>query len=220
MIKDLLKLADSLDKAGFHKEADQLTKLVNPNQYANNNAQKSSSPRDTATAAVGVAAASVTGFVFLAALAGLAVGTVINKGLEKAGVNSSVISWLLQPSLKNGINYKIAIDKTAIDPLLLKGAVSFVPYGVSGILMKGNQIVNKNSNATFPVTSPVGIAQGTEVTLPQNQNGILIPTSVSVSIIYSNGSRRNAVSTPESTIFTAGSNVVVASIKTVAKTAR
>ena len=169
MIKDLLKLADNLDKNGFHKEADDLTNLMgeaNPSQY------------------------------------------------------KKLINRVRHPFLKNQITYKIEIDASSIDPNLLKGAVSFVPYGVSGILMKGNQIVNKNSNAVFPNTNPVSLKQGAEVTLPQNQNGILIPTSVSVSIIYSNGTRRNAVSTPESTLFTAGSNVVIAKINTFGKSAR
>jgi hypothetical protein len=40
MIKDLLKLADSLDSAGFHKEADDLTKLMSVNWNKLNEIEK------------------------------------------------------------------------------------------------------------------------------------------------------------------------------------
>jgi hypothetical protein len=209
MIKDLLKLADNLDRAGFHKEADDLTKLVNSDRYVKAQEQKSISP----VGAIGTAAvANITGAVMFS--------TIINKGLEKVGFNDAVINWLLQPNLKNGIKYRVGIDTSSIDPDLLKDAVAFVPYGVSGILMKGSQIVNKNSTAAFPNVNPVNLSQVAEVTLPQNQNGILIPTSVVASIIYSDGRRRSAISTPESTTFAAGTNVVTAIIKTIARSAR
>ena len=291
MIKDLLKLADNLDKNGFHKEADNISKLTDSLSKSqvqklmdsssktqvqklmdtsskvyepvkaestaartvgqakklmdtSSKAYEAVKAESAAARAVGTAgraaaagtteaaagtagaigagtALATTGAVISAALIGYEIGTVINEQvIERSGADKKVINWLLQPSLKNGIVYKVGIDASSIDPNLLKGAVSFVPYGVSGILMKGNQIVNKNSNAVFPNTNPVSLKQGAEVTLPQNQNGILIPTSVSVSIIYSNGTRRNAVSTPESTLFTAGSNVVIAKINTFGKSAR
>lgn len=172
-----------------------------------------------ASAGAGIGVAAATGALIAAGLAGLAVGTVINKGLEKAGVNASVINWLLQPSLKDGIKYKVYIDTRSIDPSLLKGAVAFVPYGVSGVLMNGSQIVNKNSNAKFPDAKHVRLGQAAQVTLPRNENGILIPTSASAIIIYSDGSKKNAISTSEGINFMPG-NFVSAGINKLAKTAK
>jgi hypothetical protein len=182
----------------------------------------------TTEAAAGTAGAigagtalATTGAVISAGLLGYEIGTIINEQIiERSGADKALISWLLQPNLKDGIKCAIVIDKASIDPNLLKGASAFVPYGVAGIVMKGNQIVNKNSNATFPKASPVSINQFAEAILPQNPNGLLIPTSVSVSIIYSDGTRRNAVSTPQSTFFNIGTNTITAKITTIARSAR
>lgn len=222
MIKDLLKLADSLDRDGFHKEADHISLLLNNIKRAADKLDlgiagvaagtMGSSSVGSLLSAGAAAGAALTGGTIAAGMIGWGLGTKVYEALESSGLNSSMRNWLLSPNLKNGTKYNIKIN-TSINPAVLKDAVSFIPQGVSGILVKEDgTVLNKNSSGELPDAKAVRINDIAKVTCPKKEGGVLIPTEIIVQIIYKDGKRSNAKSYPKDVITNLASNEVNATI--------
>jgi len=149
------------------------------------------------------AIASGTAAVLGAALLGLAVGTVINVELEKAGVNDAVIKWILaQRASSKGLTFEVNLHSMlqgnitsdrqragAIRP------VSFEVTGVYGILVDPdtNAIINNKSFFSFS-SSPSPFNSTARVRMPKNPAGVFVPAQVIGKVKFENGSIVNAVS--------------------------
>lgn len=178
-------------------------------------------------AAVGTATGAATGAAVLgAALAGFGAGTIINKGLNKAGVNDAVINWILaQRVSKVGLDFEVKLDPTvlagnldkATGKLTAAGAagslrpMSFTLTGVKGILIdpNTNAVINNNSFHGFGNASAQVPVNGTvKLRMPKKPEGIFVPVQLIGQVVYEGGAVVNLVSKEGTIVTQPGTSVV------------
>ena len=177
----------------------------------------------------GAVGAAVGASVILGgAVLGIGVGTLINKGLNKAGINDAVINWILaQRVSKVGLDFEARLDPTvlagnldkATGKLTAAGAagslrpMSFTLTGVKGILIdpNTNAVINNSSFHGFAVTeTPVnGIVK---LRMPKKPEGIFVPAQLVGAVVYEGGARVNLVSKEGTLVAQAGTSVVMGTL--------
>lgn len=173
-----------------------------------------------AAAAAGGAAA-----VLGAALLGLAVGTLINKGLNKAGVNDAVINWILaQRVSKVGYDFEVRVDQSvlagnldkATGKLTAAGAagslrpMSFTITGVQGTLIDPNtmKVINNKSFHGFTGAGQIPVNGVAKVRMPKKPEGIFVPAQLIGQVTYEGGAVVNLISREGSLITVPGTSMI------------
>ncbi len=177
-----------------------------------------------AGAAAAAAPVATTAAVLSAALLGVAVGTVINKGLNAAGINDAVIDWALaQRVSKVGIDFEVRLDPAVLAGNLDKATgkltaagtagslrpMSFSLTGVKGILIdpSTNAVINNNSFHGFAATE-VPVNGVVKMRMPKKPEGVFIPAQLVGTVVYEGGARVNLVSKEGTLVTQPGTSVV------------
>jgi len=179
-----------------------------------------------AGAAAAAAPAAATAAVLSAALLGIGIGTVINKGLNKFGINDAVVDWALaQRVSKEGIDFEARLDPAVLAGNLDKATgkltaagtagslrpMSFALTGVNGILINPDtNAVDKNNvfhgfgNAStqLPVN---GVAK---LRMPKKPEGVFVPAQLIGQVVYEGGVVVNLVSKEGTLVTQPGTSIV------------
>ena len=173
----------------------------------------SAAAAETAGATFGLTAgAAIVG----AALAGLAVGTVINYGLEKMGVNKVIIDWILaQRDMSGAITFEVTLDQALLTTLSSsEQPTSFTVTGVKGMLMDADtqQLVNKNSYYSFG-EQRTPLYSTAQLKMPRKLEGVFVPTDLIGKINYADGSSENLTSNRLQYTLDVGSSTVTTAVR-------
>ena len=152
---------------------------------------------------VGAAGAAVTTAAVLgAALFGIGVGTLINKGLDKSGVNDAVTDWILaQRTSKAGIDFEVTLNNAMSGNLKDANGrdirpISFTVTGVQGILIdrNTNRVIDNNNSYGFPAVAPAPFKGTIKVRMPNKPEGIFVPARLVGQVTFENGKNISVVS--------------------------
>jgi hypothetical protein len=170
---------------------------------------------------VGAAGAAVTTAAVLgAALLGIGIGTVINKGLESAGINDAVGDWILaQRGSRKGIDFEVTLNNALAGNITDANGnsirpSSFTVTGVQGILIdpNTNKVIDNNNSYGFPAVTPAPFKGTIKVRMPNKPEGIFVPARLVGQVTFENGKNMSVVSGEGMMTAIQGTSLVKASL--------